>query len=471
MEAVAPILLRFVFACCTRARSVWPPCVMARVRLPVMAPAGAGGWERGRAWPAGSAASPPGRPSCFRGGGGDVPSAFGGVKGRRRRGLRAGGGERGERGGGVAPWFPTSLLRGGGLWPPAQLPSLPAQPPKVYLFGLDCWAATCAGRGLAGRRLVSLAGGVGVVVAPSHPGGPPRGPAGRRGEGLLAAVCFSAFPGQAPRRVAVSLPRPPQCIGSCQGAAVPLRPTGRPRAPACVRLLFLISLMINSQHGSATGYSPHELFIGRPAWFLHASYPEGSYSMGRKWVEEQQDKVDTGKAMLHRVRERQWNKKNKHWVPASYQERDWVLVHHSWLPTWPRSTSDDPYFGPYKIVSVDGHRITVRCSRQLGGTLVCTAQHLKRYYDPEDLCGEEWEPNDEEIAALDLQGAASPIEVEGELPNMNAEEMAKERFQLVQSFADTAIAKGVVCSTFGKDLEGRKLPGSPLLPSCFRSYS
>ena len=38
-------------------------------------------------------------------------------------------------------------------------------------------------------------------------------------------------------------------------------------------------------------------------------------------------------------------------------------------------------------------------------------EHLERYYDPEDLCGEEWDPNDEELAALDLQGAASPMEV------------------------------------------------------------
>ena len=42
---------------------------------------------------------------------------------------------------------------------------------------------------------------------------------------------------------------------------------------------------------------------------------------------------------------------------------------------------------------------------------MCAAQHLKRYYDPEDLSGEGLELNDEEIAALDLQGAASPIEI------------------------------------------------------------
>ena len=56
-----------------------------------------------------------------------------------------------------------------------------------------------------------------------------------------------------------------------------------------------------------------------------------------------------------------------------------------------------------------------------------------QHFHPEDLCGEEWELNDEEIAALDLQGAASPMEVEGELPDMNAEEMAKEGFYLVKS--------------------------------------
>ena len=137
--------------------------------------------------------------------------------------------------------------------------------------------------------------------------------------------------------------------------------------------------MMNSQKSSATGYSPHELFLERPAWFLHAPYPEDTLSTGGKWVQEQQAKVDKAKAMLQRVREQQWNKKNKHRVPALYQEGDWVLVHHSQLRAWPRSTSDDPYFGPYKILPVDGHRIMLRFSPRLGGVLVCAAQHLKRY--------------------------------------------------------------------------------------------
>ena len=90
--------------------------------------------------------------------------------------------------------------------------------------------------------------------------------------------------------------------------------------------------MMNSQESSATGYSPIELFMGRPAWSLHAPYPEDSYSTMGKWVKEQQDKVDKAKAMLQTVREGQWNKKNMHRVLASYPEGDWVLVHHSRLP-------------------------------------------------------------------------------------------------------------------------------------------
>ena len=215
-----------------------------------------------------------------------------------------------------------------------------------------------------------------------------------------------------------------------------------------VRLLPHISSMMNSQESSATGYTPHELFMGRPAWFLHAPYPEDSHSTVGKWMKEQQVKVDKAKAMLQRVRERQWNKKNKHRVPVSYQEGDWVLVHHSRLPALPRSTSDDPFFGPYKILSVDGHRITVRCSPRLRGTLVCAAQQIKRYYNPEHLCGEEWELSDEEIAALDLQGAASRMDLEGELPDMHSEEMAKEGFYPVKSVIRHHYCQGLRFLTF-----------------------
>ena len=85
-----------------------------------------------------------------------------------------------------------------------------------------------------------------------------------------------------------------------------------------VRLNPVISLMMNSQESSATGYPPHKLFMGHRAWFLHASYPEDSYSTVEKKVKEQQEKIDKARATLQRVREQQCNKKNKHRGPTSY---------------------------------------------------------------------------------------------------------------------------------------------------------
>ena len=68
--------------------------------------------------------------------------------------------------------------------------------------------------------------------------------------------------------------------------------------------------MMNSQESSATGYWPHELLMGRPAWFLHTPYPDNSYSTVGEWLKEQQEKLDKANAMPQRVRKQPWNKKN-----------------------------------------------------------------------------------------------------------------------------------------------------------------
>ena len=73
---------------------------------------------------------------------------------------------------------------------------------------------------------------------------------------------------------------------------------------------------------------------------------------------------------------------------------------------------------------------------------MCVALQLKHYYDPEALCGEELELNVQEIAALDPQGATSPIEIEADVPDMNAEEMVKKGFNMVRSILQHCYRKG-----------------------------
>ena len=89
------------------------------------------------------------------------------------------------------------------LGPRPSPPSSPALPPLVYAFSRGCLAAPGTGRGLSGRRWVSLAGGGGGLPVRRTPGGLPGGLRGGGRGGLFAAVCSPAFRGRAPRRVAL----------------------------------------------------------------------------------------------------------------------------------------------------------------------------------------------------------------------------------------------------------------------------
>ena len=211
MEGVAPIPLRFVLACCPRARSVWCPGVVARVRLSIVVPVGAGGWGVG-AGPA--PASLPGA-AVLPGGGGIIPSASGGGGGRRPHGLRAGGGG-GGTGGGVAPWLPTSLSGGGGLRPSAQSPFRCRRIPS------RCTRAVgVVGQPRAPRAACHWRGGGGAAREPP----PRRGGRGAGGPGgRSASVRPSALPGRATLRASLATlrswgARPPYCSGSLSRAA------------------------------------------------------------------------------------------------------------------------------------------------------------------------------------------------------------------------------------------------------------
>ena len=73
-------------------------------------------------------------------------------------------------------------------------------------------------------------------------------------------------------------------------------------------LLPVIPLMTNCQESSATVYSPKELLMGRATWFLHSLYSRDWCATVRERPNEQEEKAI---AMLQRVGQRQWDKKNK----------------------------------------------------------------------------------------------------------------------------------------------------------------
>ena len=102
-----------------------------------------------------------------------------------------------------------------------------------------------------------------------------------------------------------------------------------------------------------------------------APFPEVFKSPVRDWLEHKQSMAIQARTNLGHIRDRELSWRNRLRRTASIKIAQLVLVHHSGLSSWPCNCLTDPYFGPYRIIKIDGSRIHVRCSPRLGGELLC----------------------------------------------------------------------------------------------------
>ena len=118
-----------------------------------------------------------------------------------------------------------------------------------------------------------------------------------------------------------------------------------------------------------------------------------------------------------------------------------MLVHHLRLPSLPRNCLCDPFFGPYRIIQMDGSRIHVRCSRRVGGELLCAPKQLRHYHSPDELSWDEWRLSDGEVESIDLENAADPQEAD-EFEQMTADEIAVNGYYVVVDIARDEYKQG-----------------------------
>ena len=144
---------------------------------------------------------------------------------------------------------------------------------------------------------------------------------------------------------------------------------------------------------------------------------------------------------LRHIRDRELSRQNRLRRRASFKVGPLVLVHHSRLPSRPRNCLQDPYFGAYRIIRIDGSRIHVRCSPSLGGELLGAPKQLRHYHSPDDLSWDEWRLSDSELELIDLENAASPEEAD-ELEEMTANEMAVDGYYVAAGIARHEYKKG-----------------------------
>ena len=210
-----------------------------------------------------------------------------------------------------------------------------------------------------------------------------------------------------------------------------------------VRLVPWAVLTINSQGSSSTGLGPPELFAGgRPAWFFKTPFPEDFKSPVGDWLGHKQSMANQAGTNLRHICERELSRRNRLRRPASFKVGDLILVHHSRLPYWPCNCLQDSYFGPYRIIRIDGSRIHFRCSPRLDGELLCAPEQLRHHDSPGDLSLDHWRLSDSEVERINLENAVSPEEAE-DLEEMTAYEMAVDGYYAVAGIARQEYKQGL----------------------------
>ena len=151
---------------------------------------------------------------------------------------------------------------------------------------------------------------------------------------------------------------------------------------------------MNSQVSPKTGYSPSELFLGRPSWKMEVTpEPESSPSV-ESFLREQMNLQEVAMKRLQKLRKTENKMRNKGRVTPSYYVGDYVLVHHSRWPQRKLKKIESPWFGPYQILEVRHNSLKVAVSPTLGGEAIVSLSHVKHW---KEISEHDEEFSDEEI--------------------------------------------------------------------------
>ena len=219
---------------------------------------------------------------------------------------------------------------------------------------------------------------------------------------------------------------------------------------------------MNSQESFSTGFTPHELFNrGRAVWLFKTLFPEDYKIPIGDWLDHRQDLANLPKVNLKHVQERELTRRNRMRRPASSKVGDRVMVHHLRLPMWPRNCLQDPFFGDFRIIRINGSRIHVRCSPRLGGELLCAPKQLRHYHSSDELSWDGWGLSEGDVERIELEGAANPEEAD-ELEEMTADKTAVDDYYVV--LHGTSINRAGISLPCGTDMGYLRQPGSPCQP-------
>lgn len=117
-----------------------------------------------------------------------------------------------------------------------------------------------------------------------------------------------------------------------------------------VRLIPYCTFLMNSQISPITKLSPHELFLGKPAWRFDLPPEPITNPDTNAWILTQLEIQEKASQRLKELRKKDFESANKGRVDAKISEDDYVLVHNKRWPhkTWPKLSP--PWQGPFRVL-------------------------------------------------------------------------------------------------------------------------
>ena len=198
------------------------------------------------------------------------------------------------------------------------------------------------------------------------------------------------------------------------------------------KLCPLVSWVINSQVSTQTGYSPSELFLGRPAWQFHVLPEPGANPLVQNWLESQMLMQEQAIKRLEHLRNQSLMRRNKRRVQSSYKVNDFVPIHKIRWPQRRLLKIESPWLGPYKIVEVHFNSLKVLVSPNLGGLIKVSLSQVKRWSDlwefSQDQIPDDDEDEQPEIEQEEFQDEIMTREEQEEQGFYDVQEVLKHKY-------------------------------------------
>ena len=175
------------------------------------------------------------------------------------------------------------------------------------------------------------------------------------------------------------------------------------------QLLPYCTFLMNSQVSPVTMMSPHEMFLGRPAWRFDLPNEPITNPDCYNWIMEQLELQEVASRRLKVVRNANFEQQNKKRVDANIFADDFVLVSNKRWPnkTWPKLSPQ--WQGPFRVLKVRFNSLKIAASPSLGGVIDVSVQLCKK-----------WTVEAEGLLEDDLEDQVLEVPELGDTPMENA---------------------------------------------------